>query len=69
MTGENLNVKIVADVSQYKRGMDEAKQATKDFGNSSKQSTSNIERLEATIKEQQTRLRALKDEYTDLVLA
>ena len=69
MTGENLNVKIVADVSQYKRGMDEAKQATKDFGNSSKQSASNVERLEQTIKEQQEKLKALKGEYTNLVLA
>ena len=69
MTGENLNVKIVADVSQYKRGINEAKEATKDFGNSSKQSASNVERLEATIKEQQTKLRSLKDEYTNLILA
>ena len=69
MTGENLNVKIVADVSQYNRGMNEADQVTKDFGNSSKQSASNLERLEKTIKDQQTRLKALKDEYTNLVLA
>ena len=69
MNSENLNVKIVADVSQYKRGMNEAKQATKEFGNSSKQSASNVERLEATIKEQQDKLKALKTEYTDLVLA
>ena len=69
MTGENLKVKIVADVSGYKRDMDSAKQATKDFGNSSKQSASNVERLEATIREQQAKLKSLKTEYTNLVLA
>lgn len=66
---ENLKVKIVADVAQYKRDMNDAKQATKDFGNSSKQSASNVERLESTIKTQKDKLKALKSEYTDLVLA
>ncbi len=67
MTGENLNVKIVADVSQYKRDMQDAKQATKDFGNASKGSASNVERLEAVIKDQQAKLKALKAEYANLI--
>ena len=66
MSEQDLKVKIVADVSQYKRGVNEAKQATEDFGNSSKQTASKVERLEATIKDQQNQLKNLKGEYREL---
>lgn len=67
MTGENnLNVKIVADVSDYKRDMQGAKQATKEFGNESKSSSSKVKQLEATIAAQKAKLKTLKAEYANL---
>lgn len=67
MSDKELNVKIVADVSQYKRDMTDAKQATENFGDSSKQTATDVERLEATIKDQQSKLKSLQAEYKELV--
>ena len=69
MTGENktLNVKIVADAAGYKRDIQEAKAATKDFGNEAKTTANKMEILEATIQGQQARLETLKSKYNKLI--
>lgn len=64
-----LKVKLVADASDYKKDMKDAGEATEKFGDESKKSSTALEKLQKTINEQKTRLKALKDEYTDLVLA
>lgn len=64
-----LKVKLVADASDYKKDMKDAGEATEKFGDESKKSSTALEKLQKTINEQKTRLKALKDEYTDLILA
>ena len=64
---ENLQIKIVAETGSYKKDIQDAKKATREFGNETKTSASKMESLKAQIEGQKAKLATLKEKYDKLV--